>query len=56
MGPRLPDVTVLLGDPTLPDASKPGGRFHREDLDCVARLRGALDLQWDCAATGLRNQ
>lgn len=40
---RFPDVTVLLADPTLPDASKPGGRFHAEDLDCVTRLRDALD-------------
>ena len=41
--PRFPEVTVLLGDPSLPDASKPGGSFHAEDLDCVARLRAALD-------------
>ena len=36
------DVTVLLGDPRLPDATKPGGRFMAEDLDAVLRLKAAL--------------
>ena len=33
---------MLLGDPTLDDAAKPGGRFTAEDLDSVERLRAAL--------------
>ncbi len=38
----LSEVTVLLGDPTLPDATKREGRFHEEDLECVERLKQAL--------------
>jgi len=34
-------VSVLLGDPRLPDAVKRGGRFNAEDLDTVARLKDA---------------
>lgn len=35
-------ITVLLGDPRLPDASKPGGRFTPDDFDQVRRLKSAL--------------
>jgi D-alanine-D-alanine ligase len=35
-------VTVLLGDPRLPDRGKPGGRFTEDDLDQVERLKSAL--------------
>ena len=38
-----PLVTVLLGDPRLPDRSKPGGRYTADDLDQVVRLKSALD-------------
>ena len=38
----LSNVTVILGDPTLPDATKREGRFHEEDLECVDRLKQAL--------------
>ena len=38
----FPEVTVLLGDPRLPDPVKRNGRFNREDLEAVERLRGAL--------------
>ena len=38
-----PLITVLLGDPRLPDESKPGGRFTADDLDQVTRLKSALD-------------
>jgi len=43
--PRIhfPEVTVLLGDPSLPDPVKRGGQFNAEDLDTVARMRTALD-------------
>jgi D-alanine-D-alanine ligase len=37
-----PVISVLLGDPRLPDRSKPGGRFTSDDLDQVARLKSAL--------------
>ncbi|HRK19986.1 MAG TPA: methyltransferase domain-containing protein [Hyphomicrobiaceae bacterium] len=36
------DVTVLLGDPRLPDTVKLGGKFNPEDLDTVRRLKDAL--------------
>ena len=36
------DVTVLLGDPRLPDQIKRGGTFQPEDLDTVRRLKDAL--------------
>ncbi len=39
---RYPDVTVLLGDPTLPDSVKLGGKFNPEDLETVQRLKRAL--------------
>jgi D-alanine-D-alanine ligase len=35
-------ITVLLGDPRLPDRSKPGGRFTPDDFDQVVRLKAAL--------------
>ena len=35
-------ITVLLGDPRLPDNSKPDGRFTADDLDQVVRLKAAL--------------
>ncbi|MSO66117.1 MAG: D-alanine--D-alanine ligase [Alphaproteobacteria bacterium] len=35
-------LTVLLGDPTLPDATKPGGAFNPEDLDARKRMQTAL--------------
>jgi D-alanine-D-alanine ligase len=37
-----PLVSVLLGDPRLPDSSKPGGRFTQDDLDQITRLKSAL--------------
>ena len=39
---QLLDVTVLLGDPRLPDTVKRGGTFNPEDLDTVRRLKDAL--------------
>lgn len=38
-----PAVTVLLGDPSLPDASKPGHRYNPEDFDAIARMKTALE-------------
>jgi len=39
---RVQDVTVLLGDPRLPDAVKRAGQFSPEDLETVGRLKQAL--------------
>lgn len=36
------DVTVLLGDPGLPDRIKRDGRFNAEDFETVSRLKAAL--------------
>lgn len=36
------DVTVLLGDPRLPDTVKRGGMFQDEDMETVRRLKDAL--------------
>lgn len=41
-GALIPDVTVLLGDPRLPDSVKLTGAFNAEDLDTVTRLKNAL--------------
>lgn len=37
-----PEVTVLLGDPRLPDDVKRDGHFNQEDIDTVNRLKSAL--------------
>lgn len=36
------DITVLMGDPRLPDDVKRGGQFQPEDIDTVRRLKDAL--------------
>lgn len=41
-GPPFPDVTVLLGDPRLPDAVKRAGQFNPEDFDTIERMKRAL--------------
>ncbi|HBO43335.1 MAG TPA: D-alanine--D-alanine ligase, partial [Planctomycetaceae bacterium] len=41
-GPVWPEVTVMLGDPRLPDMVKHGGHFNQEDLDTVEKMRRAL--------------
>jgi len=38
----FPEVTVLLGDPSLPDTVKRDGQFNPEDLDTIDRLKQAL--------------
>lgn len=37
-----PQVAVLLGDPTLADATKLGGRYSEEDVKCIEELKAAL--------------
>jgi D-alanine-D-alanine ligase len=39
----IPQVTVLLGDPTLPDEVKRDGQFNPEDHETLARMRSALE-------------
>lgn len=41
-GAPIIDVTVVLGDPRLPDKVKRGGKFNAEDMDTVLRLKDAL--------------
>jgi D-alanine-D-alanine ligase len=38
----FPDVTVILGDPRLPDPVKRNGRFNDEDIETLDRLKAAL--------------
>ena len=40
--PGFPEVTVLLGDPRLPDSCKRDGQFNPEDLETVQKLKDAL--------------
>jgi len=40
--PPFPDVTVLLGDPQLPDPVKRAGVFAAEDFEAFARMKRAL--------------
>ena len=42
MPPIFPDVTVLLGDPRLPDLTKVDAIYSREDLESIQRLKTAL--------------
>jgi D-alanine-D-alanine ligase len=39
----FPDVTVLMGDPRLPDPVKRDGHYNEEDFDTIARLKAALE-------------
>jgi D-alanine-D-alanine ligase len=38
----FPEVTVLMGDPRLPDSVKRNGQFNSEDFDTIERLQSAL--------------
>jgi D-alanine-D-alanine ligase len=40
--PHFPDVTVIVGDPRLPDVTKTNARYSPEDLEAVARMKAAL--------------
>lgn len=42
VGPRFPRVTVVMGDPALPDRCKRNGQFNEEDLETINRLKTAL--------------
>ncbi len=41
-GPLFPKVTVLLGDPSLPDMVKREGQFNPEDMETINRMKEAL--------------
>ncbi|MFP5468628.1 MAG: D-alanine--D-alanine ligase, partial [Alphaproteobacteria bacterium] len=41
-GVLIPEVTVLMGDPRLPDSVKLTGAFNAEDFETIARLKTAL--------------
>ncbi|MBN2211214.1 MAG: methyltransferase domain-containing protein [Sedimentisphaerales bacterium] len=41
-GPIFKEMTVIMGDPTLPDMVKVGGKFNPEDMETIRRLRDAL--------------
>jgi D-alanine-D-alanine ligase len=36
------DITVILGDPRLPDPVKRNGRYNEEDIETIDRLKAAL--------------
>lgn len=38
----FPKVTVVMGDPRLPDTVKKDGQFNAEDFDTIRRLKDAL--------------
>ena len=40
--PPFPEVTVLVGDPTLPDATKRDNRYNDEDFDTFNGMKAAL--------------
>lgn len=39
---RFPEVTVILGDPRLPDSCKRDGQFNPEDFNTIEKLKDAL--------------
>ncbi len=38
----FPEVTVLMGDPRLPDSVKRNGQFNSEDFETISRLKNGL--------------
>ena len=42
-GPLFKNVTVLLGDPSLPDTVKLNGQFNQEDFETINSLKTALN-------------
>jgi D-alanine-D-alanine ligase len=37
------DVTVIFGDPSMPDKVKKGGQFNQEDLDTIQKFKNAVE-------------
>lgn len=52
--PQFSDVTVVLGDPRLPDSGKIRGLFAAEDHDAFARMREALTRVAEARGQSLR--
>ena len=42
--PSMKKVTVLMGDPTLPDSVKVNGQFNAEDFNTITRMQDALKV------------
>jgi D-alanine-D-alanine ligase len=38
----IPDITVVMGDPIMPDTIKRDGKFNEEDFETIDRLKAAL--------------
>ncbi len=55
IAPLFPNVTVLLGDPTLPDRVKVDGKFNAEDFETVLRMKQALEELEEYTFTYLDN-
>lgn len=53
--PLFPEVTVLLGDPSLPDPVKRDGQFNEEDFDTLSRMEEALGELHDYRFNLMRN-
>ena len=43
IGNAFPEITVLMGDPRLPDGVKLDGQFNPEDFETINRLKDALN-------------
>jgi len=41
-GPVFPKITVVLGDPSMPDEVKRGGKFNEEDFETINKLKQSL--------------
>lgn len=53
--PLFPNVTVILGDPHLPDKTKMENRFGATDFAAIAQLKAALQEHTDYQFTYLDN-
>ena len=53
--PLFPEVTVLMGDPALPDSVKRNGKYNSEDFETITRLKEALSELPDYKFTYFEN-
>jgi len=53
--PRYRAVTVLLGDPNLPDKVKVDGQFNEEDFETIRRLKHSLEELEDYTFSYMEN-
>ena len=54
-GLAIDEITVVMGDPALPDSVKLGGKFNPEDIDTINRLKEALAERSEYKFTYLEN-